>query len=81
MQQPVQDCGGDEPSAEHLPRCCEALIAGQNHLAALVPAAHQLEEQMLDAGRWQDSDSPIAPGDLVQIQVAAGRLRFDLEFI
>src|SRR5262249_7974437 len=46
VEDAVEDCGGDDPVAEHLAPAAEALVAGQDHGAALVAAADELEEQV-----------------------------------
>src|SRR6266487_5206757 len=46
MEDAVQDRGGDDPVAEDFPPAAEALVAGQDHGAALVAAADELEEQV-----------------------------------
>src|SRR5262245_42565644 len=46
VEDAVQDRGGDDPVPEDLAPAPEALIAGEDHGAALVAAADQLEEQV-----------------------------------
>src|SRR2546426_4824653 len=46
VEDPVQDGGGDKPVAEDVPPAAEALVAGQDHGAALVAAADELKEQV-----------------------------------
>lgn len=46
VQEAVEDGGGDDTVAEHLAPRTEALAAGQDHRAALIAAADELEEQV-----------------------------------
>lgn len=50
VQQPVQDCGGDHRIAEHAAALRRRAVALHKHRAALVAAAHQLEEQVGSVG-------------------------------
>src|SRR5262245_25556819 len=49
VEDAIQDRGGDDPVAEDLAPAAEALVAGQDHRAALVAATDELEEQV---GAW-----------------------------
>src|SRR3954463_14829700 len=46
MQDAIEDRGGDHAVAEDIAPCAKALIAGQNHRAALVATTDQLEEEI-----------------------------------
>src|SRR5262249_21130327 len=46
VEDAVQDRGGDDPVAEDLSPAPKALVTGQDHGAALVAAADELEEQV-----------------------------------
>src|SRR3972149_898306 len=46
MEQAIQDRRGDHPVAEDLTPTPEALIAGEDHRAALVATTDQLEEEV-----------------------------------
>src|SRR5262245_66034840 len=46
MENPIQDRGRDDAVAEDFAPAPEALIAGEDHRAALVAAADELEEQI-----------------------------------
>src|SRR5882672_11353931 len=73
MEDPVQDGGGDDPVAEDLPPAAEALVAGEDHGAALVAAADELKEQVGPVA----IDGQIA--DLVHDEQAGHRV--DLELV
>jgi hypothetical protein len=46
VEDSVQDGGGSDPVAEHLPPAAEALVAGEDHGTALEAAADELEEEV-----------------------------------
>src|SRR5262249_60583266 len=46
MEDAVQDGSGDDAVAEHLAPAAKALIAGEDHGAALVAAADELKEEV-----------------------------------
>src|SRR5262249_9160737 len=73
VEDAIEDRRGDDPIAEDLAPAPEALVAGQNHRAALVPAADELEEQV----GALPIDGQIA--DLVDDEQAGHRV--ELEFV
>jgi hypothetical protein len=46
MQDAIEDRRGDDTIAKDLTPAAEALVAGEDHRAALVPAADELEEEV-----------------------------------
>src|SRR5690606_20279756 len=46
MQEAVENGGSDDAVAEHLAPGTEALVAGEDHRAALIATANQLEEEI-----------------------------------
>src|SRR5215467_1478413 len=46
MQDAIEDGCGDDAIAKDLAPAAEALVAGQDHRAALVPATDELEEEV-----------------------------------
>jgi hypothetical protein len=46
VQEPVEDCGGQDVVSEHLAQFCEALVAGDDHAAAFVAAGDELEDHV-----------------------------------
>lgn len=52
VQQPVEQCGGDDGIAEDLTPFGEAAIGGEDHGALFVAGVDELEEQV--GAAWRD---------------------------
>jgi len=72
MQQSIEDRGGDDAIAEDLTPGAEAVVAGEDHRAALVVSRDQLEEQVCT----EPVDRQVS--DLVDDRQARGRVDFEL---
>src|SRR5712691_10566323 len=71
VEHAVEDRGGDDPVAKHVAPAPEALVAGQDHRAALVAPADELEEQIGPGavdGQVADLVDDEQPGDGVDLE-------------